>query len=333
MKLGCSYFGNRILRHLAQDMKTLANQGFNFIVHTFSEFDLMFHKGNMKDIVSVTHDAGHEVHLDPWGIGNVFGGEPFSNFAAQNIFTGCQELDDGKPAPFACPNNPLFRDYMKGWIDAVAQSGADFAFWDEPHFHNPAFLGGRPGRWGCRCSFCQKLYMESRSAPMPKEEADDVKAFKRECLREFVGKLTKWAHEAGLKNALCVPPHLGVNEVREHWSLYTDVPHLSILGTDPYWMWQKKPVAMVGEYAVELKKLCDEANLEPQLWIQNCRIEKGREDEIARAVELAWEAGIKNLATWGIEGCANESWITCDDPPKAWEILVDSFRKWGQSVK
>lgn len=327
MKLGCSYFGNRILRHVAQDMKTLANQGFNFIVHTFSEFDLMFHRGNMRDIVSVTHDAGHEAHLDPWGIGNVFGGEPFSNFAAQNIFTGCQELDDGKPAPFACPNNPLFRDYMKDWIVAVAESGADLVFWDEPHFHNPSFLGGRPGRWGCRCSFCQKLYEESRGASMPEQETEDVKAFKRECLREFVGKLTQWAWEAGLKNALCVPPHLGPSEVREHWSLYTDIPHLSILGTDPYWMWQKKPVDMVGEYAVALKDLCDETGLEPQIWIQTCKIVKGREAEIARAVELATEAGINNLAAWAFEGCAHESWLKCDDPEKSWKTLVDAFQK------
>ncbi len=327
MKLGCSYFGNRIVRHVAQDMRTLKDLDFTFVVHTFSEFDLMFHKDTMGEIVAATHEAGLEAHLDPWGLGKVFGGEPFSNFTNQNMFTACQVLDDGIPGPYACPNSPVFRDFVKEWIEAAAATGAEIAFWDEPHFHHPGFLGGRPGRWGCRCIHCQKLFEDSQGKPMPLLETEEVKAFKRECLCTFLAEVIRCSKESGMKNALCVAPHLGSSEVLEHWRTFARIPHLAILGTDPYWQWMGQPLQMVADYAAAVKTLCDENGLESQLWIQACKIVKGREEEVARAVDLALKAGIRNLAAWGFEGCAHESWIKCEDSPKTWTILINAFQK------
>ena len=327
MKLGCSYSGNRIVRHAAQDMRMLKELGFTFVVHTFSEFDLMFHRDTMREIVAVTHEAGLEAHIDPWGLGKVFGGEPFTNFAAHNMFTACQVLDDGNPAPFACPNSPLFRDFMKDWIAAARDSGADIAFWDEPHFYHWDFLGARPGRWGCRCSFCQKIFGEKNGNPMPREETEEVKIFKRECLREFLGLMTQWAKEAGLQNILCIPPYLEPSEVREYWLPYARLPQVSVLGTDPYWQWHEQPVQSVYDYAAAVKSLCDETGKEAQIWIQACKIPRGREEEVAQAVDLAFKAGIRNLAAWGFEACAHESWLKCEDSPKTWSILVNAFQK------
>jgi len=330
MKFGCSYFGNRIVRHVAEDMKLLKKQGFTFVVHTFSEFDLQFHKDNIGEIVEATHAAGLEAQLDPWGIGNVFGGEPFSNFAAQNMFTACQVLDDGSPAPFACPNSPVFRDFMREWIDAATKAGTKVIFWDEPHFFNPSFLGGVPGRWGCRCEHCKKLFEQAKGFPMPSTETDDVKVFKRETLYEFIDFLTRLASEKGLRNDLCVPAHVEASQAQTHWLPYAKIPRLSVLGTDPYWQWHEKPVQMVSDYSREVKKICDQTGLQPQIWIQVCRIKQGTEQEIRRAVNMAVEAGITNLAAWGFEGCANESWIRCDDPEKAWDVLIDSFQNAGE---
>lgn len=69
IRFGTSYFGNRMLRHVKTDMRELADQGFNYVLLTFSEFDLQFHRENMADMVRVAREAGLEVHLSPWGSG------------------------------------------------------------------------------------------------------------------------------------------------------------------------------------------------------------------------------------------------------------------------
>lgn len=326
-KIGCSYFANRMVRHVAEDMKMLARDGFNYVMHTMCEYDLTFHRGNLRDIVSVSHDAGHEVWIDPWGVGNVFGGEPFSNFAAQNLYEACQVLDDDRLVPLACPNAPLFKDYLEKWIEAAAETGADLAFWDEPHFHDPGFLGGIKGRWGCRCRFCKSKFEDRYNKSMPKDETDEVKELKIASLRELIVFLLETSTKAGLKNALCIPPGEKGEDPYERLSQYSCMPALDVLSTDPYWMWRDEPVEIVGDYSRALKKVCDECGLEGQIWIQACKIPAGREEEIARAVELAAESGIRNLAAWSFEATAHESWITCENPEKAWRITVDALNR------
>lgn len=328
MRIGTSYFANRIVRHVREDMNLLARQGFNLVVHTMSEYDLAFHTGQMKDIVDASHDAGLEVYIDPWGVGNVFGGEPFSNFVAQNSLEGCQILDDGKPGAFACPNNPMFHEFMRRWTEAALQTGAEYVFWDEPHYHNASFLGGRPGRWGCRCRHCQTKYEASHDgAPMPLQETDDVKSFKMDCLRDFLQMLMGWVAGAGRKNALCLAPHEAPDHVHDRWMRFASIPTVSVVGTDPYWLWHKQPVEIVADYSRAIRRLCEEVGKEPQIWIQVCKIPKGRETEVARAIELAAGEGIRNLAAWGFEACANESWLQCEDPETAWATAIQAFAK------
>ncbi len=332
MRLGTSYFGNRTLRHVAADMQRLARQGFNLVIHTMSEYDLAFHRGTLRDIVAATHDAGQQVYIDPWGVGNVFGGEPFSNFVAQHPLDGCQVLDDGSPGAFACPNNPLFRDFMRTWTEAAVGTGADFIFWDEPHYHNASFLGGKPGRWGCRCQYCQEKYEATRNEPMPAEETDDVKAFKMNALRDFLGTVMDWAAEMGCENALCLAPHDAPQHVYDRWMRFADLPNLAVVGTDPYWIWHNQPVQIVFEYARAVAALCGEVGCEPQIWIQAARIPAGREPEVAEAIDLAVQAGVRNLAAWGFEGCANESWLKCENPEKVWRVIVDSFQRLAREL-
>src|SRR3989304_1639984 len=89
MKLGASYFANRILRHVREDMKKMIDDGCNFVVHTMSEHDIIYHSGTMVDIVKASRDVGLEVFLDPWGVGRVFGGESFSTFV--KTYSNCRQ--------------------------------------------------------------------------------------------------------------------------------------------------------------------------------------------------------------------------------------------------
>ncbi len=327
MKFTCSYFGNRTVRHVAADMRSLARQGFTAVLHTFSEFDLMFHRGTMRDIVAATRDAGLEAQLDPWGVGKVFGGEPFSQFVTQHLADACQVLDDGGVAPLACPNAPAFRDYMRLWIEAAAETGAEVLFWDEPHFHSPAFLGGRPGRWGCRCEHCRERYERTHGAPMPRRETEDVLRFKTESLLDLLRMLLRASARAGRRNHLYLSPHIAPAEAPRAWRPFARLPHLETLGTGPYWQWMNFPIERVAEYARAVKEICGRAGLESQLWIQGCKIPRGCEGEIARAIDMACDAGIEHLAVWGFEGCACESWIACEDPPAAWRAVLRGFRR------
>jgi hypothetical protein len=52
ISVGASYFGNRILRHLATDIEDLAERGFTGVLHTFSEHGLARGAG-LRDLWTV----------------------------------------------------------------------------------------------------------------------------------------------------------------------------------------------------------------------------------------------------------------------------------------
>jgi len=329
MRIGVAYFGNRMVRHVAADMRRLAREGFNTVIHTFNENDMKFNHLTMKEIVEVSHEAGHEVYIDPWGVGQVFGGESFSLFAQLHPLDGCQRISDGKPGACACPNHPAFRDFMKQWIEAAAWTGADIAFWDEPHFYLSNWMIGRPDTWGCLCEYCRAAYEKKFGERMPKIETAQVKEFKSECLVEFLRFLLKTAHKAGLRNALCVLPYDEPEVARKKWLRFARLPHLEVFGTDPYWCFpnSKKTVEMVGDYSRLVQEVCEKTGREAQVWIQAFLIPEGREPEVGRAIDLAAGAGVKNLAVWGVDACLTLSYIRPANPAKVWREVTRGFRR------
>src|SRR5919201_6193418 len=130
MPIGVSYFGNRILRHVAADMDALAAAGFTGVLHTMSENDLAYYRGTLEAIVACSQAAGLEVQIGPWGVGRTFGGEAESRFVTMRP-DACQVLDDGRRVAAGCLNNPDYRAYCREWADAALELGADRVFWDE----------------------------------------------------------------------------------------------------------------------------------------------------------------------------------------------------------
>src|SRR5690625_1893637 len=124
MAIGVSYFGNRILRHVETDMKGLADDGYTGVLHTFSENDLAYYRTQMERIVAVSHNAGLEVQLGPWGLGGLFGGEAESIFATRYPDLG-QVFASGRRIGSPCPTRPEFRDYVRTWATAAVEAGAD----------------------------------------------------------------------------------------------------------------------------------------------------------------------------------------------------------------
>ena len=69
LRTGVAYHGNRLLRHVEEDMRDAIDHGFNLIVHMLSHNDWDRHRTVMKEIVGITHGLGLEAWLDNWGLG------------------------------------------------------------------------------------------------------------------------------------------------------------------------------------------------------------------------------------------------------------------------
>ncbi len=325
-KIGTSYFGNRILRHVAADMDQLVREGFTYVCHTYSENDMLFYHRTMKDIGRITREAGLEFYADPWGVGKVFGGEAFSNFIACNL--DClQVLSDGKPAGQACPMNPHFREFMIEWIEKALELGPDYIFWDEPHFSLSSWIGGRPGQWGCRCDVCKGHFHDRFGHEMPTQRTPEVNAYLEWGIRDFLAFVIGAVKERGGKNCLCLLPHdEGEEGAVTNWEEFAKIPGLDILSTDPYFELQKKPIGHVEKYGKVIHDLAAKYNIESELWYQGFRVDSGREHLQGEAIDIGAALGVSRMAVWGFDACDHMGWIRPDDPKKLWSVITERFQ-------
>ena len=325
MKLGCSYFGNRILKHARQDMQELVDMGCTYVVHTYNENDMMFYHQNMCEMVAMSQDMGLEVWIDPWGVGKVFGGESFSNFVMQN-HDACQMVSDGRAAGCACPNHPRFREFMREWTDHAVETGAEVLFWDEPHFYVVGWVGTRPNTWGCLCDACRKLFEERFNKPFPSERTPDLNKFQEDCITEFLTEIIAYGKQKGRKNALCVLPNKDPEHSTANFERMAAIPDLDIFGTDPYWVSFKKDLAeFVGGNSREVMELCAKYGREAHMWIQSFHITEGREQEVVEATKLMAECGVRSIANWGFDACKHISWIRPANPDLVWSKVKEAY--------
>lgn len=333
MKLGASYFGSRILRHVKEDMGTLVHDGCNFVVHTMSEHDVVYHDRNMVDIVTVSRDVGLEVFLDPWGVGRVFGGESFSAFvklfpeSRQRLSFTQGEMKVNK----ACLNASSFRDNMLKWIELAAHTGAEGVFWDEPHLYYGELsdlFGKKKVVWGCTCLTCKDLFREHYGYEMPTEFSEDVKEFRQNTVVNFIEFLSNASAKQGLKNSICVLPMLEPQYGLYQWEKIAKIENIDIFGSDPYWFCYEKEVeGFVGQISKEVVHLCERYHKEPQIWIQGFRVPEGRESEVSTAIGRAFDSGVRNMATWCFDAGACMSYISSDRPEIVWDTVSKKYRE------
>jgi hypothetical protein len=326
MSTGAAYFGSRIARHVAADMEELASLGFTGVLHTFSENDLRWYRGTMADLVRLSHDAGLEVQINPWGLGGMFGGEADTTFAATHP-EAAQVLGDGRRTPAACPNHPATRAFVREWIDAAVETGADRIFCDEPHWVHPEHFGMEEEAWGCRCETCRRLFAERfGGAEMPAEFTDEVRAFREDGLVDFIGAFVERVAELGSRAVVCLLPLTGGRHGITDWSRVAALPGLHTFGTDPYWKcFDAQAEPFVREYARRVKTLSAEHGVTPQLWIQGFRLDRDDLDDVRTAVRVAREEGIEDLWVWGYEACGHMSALAGEDPRALWSTLVEEM--------
>ncbi|MDI6760816.1 MAG: hypothetical protein QMD05_08310 [Candidatus Brocadiaceae bacterium] len=333
MKLGASYFGSRHQEHVRRDMEAMAEAGCNSVVHTLSEEDMTYYPETMAEVVRVSKEAGLEVFLDPWGVGRAFGGEAFSEFVSKNPH--CRQAitinGNGVGLGKACLNSQVFKDSMRDWIELAAGTGADGVFWDEPHLYYGELvpLFGKPQVvWACTCQTCQRLFLEEYRHEMPSDFNEEVKKFRQDTILRFIGSLCKAASGKGLRNALCIFPTLDPRYGVYEWEEAVKLEGLDVFGTDPYWLcFNKKMEDFVRDVSRTMVTLCAEHGREPQIWIQGFRVPAGREEEVGRAIKIAYGEGVRNIAVWSFQGSDCMSYLRSERPEVVWQKVSEAYRE------
>ena len=327
LKLGVSYYGNRIPWRVKEDLQDIRQAGCTYVVHTFSEEDLEFYQGAMAEIVGASHELKLEVWLDPWGVGQAFGGETYSSLIAKQLSLR-QVSSRGESLAIACPNQPAFQEYLLKWIKVAASLKADVLFWDEPHFFIYPEPEGDvlPALWACCCPACQAKFQKKFGQPLPNRMTPEVRAFKEESLVEVTRLLCDATLKEGLRSGVCLLPFENSSTVND-WNKVASLPSLHILGTDPYWKPHQKDVASyVGRFAKRVASLAKEFHKEGQLWILNFNIPKGEEAMIRVALEAGYAQGIRNFAAWSYYGAAYIH-LKSEDPSAVWNTLSQTYQE------
>ncbi|MBI4008325.1 MAG: hypothetical protein HY354_07480, partial [Planctomycetes bacterium] len=82
----------------------------------------------------------------------------------------------------------------------------------------------------------------------------------------------------------------------------------------------------VGTVSRQVIDLCKKYNKEAQIWIQGFRVPSGKENEVSEAIQTAYDAGIRNIATWSFEAGACMSYIKSERPSIVWEKVVEKYK-------
>ena len=323
MKTGISYFGVRNPNFVRIDMQIIASLGYSHVLHTFSEADLFYYPDTMAQIIRESAQIGLKVYVNPWGVGRVFGGEAFSEIAARHP-EAAQLNQDDQPVVAACPNSPIFREYMHKWIDTVCQMEIETVFWDEPHFY---FEKDNPQLWACRCKNCRKKFRRLYDHAMPVSLSERVQEFRQRSLVDFLEEMTERVKKWGKRNSLCLLPP-SFNDGINNWDDFAKLEHVDEIGTDPYWQKGESETDISRSYhaaSQQVMCLAEKHNKEAQMWIKNYHIQANNEETVAAATWAAFNEGIRNIFAWSYKGSEYMSWLASDDPEKVWEVQCDAF--------
>jgi N-acetylmuramic acid 6-phosphate etherase len=316
---GTSYFGVRILRHVRRDLADLAARGYTGVLHTFSENDLAYYRGTMRDIVAASHELGLTVQMCPWGLGRTFGGEAESRWVTFHP-EACQLLDDGRRVATGCLNQPAYRAFCREWADAALECGTDYVFWDEPHWTVPAHVGiDDDVRWACRCDACAERF----GGPLPAELTDEARLFREASLVDFLREMLAHVRGRGGRSTICLLPLTeGPHGIRD-WDAVASLPGLDVLATDPYWKnFEESAGSFVGRFSQLLAETAGRHGVGAQLWLPSFGLARDDIPDLVAAVDAARDAGIDDLWTWGYEACAHMTHLATPDAPAVWEAVT-----------
>ena len=340
LKTGAAYYGNRMLSHAITDMKDMARSNLDIVVHMLTHNDIERSFSVMKDICKATEAEGLEVWIDNWGIGGAPGDK--GHFLAYHP-EAHSYYGDGIMHPYQiCLNAPSYRQFVKDWVDRVAELGSKTIFWDEPLIPVQKINGTDDYYSCCTCPTCQKLFEDRFGKKMPPVMDKDVSKFRNDVLIDYHNFITEYSSSLGLKNVVCLMPYqlAGVTKQTEKEKLLNfdidsvcAMPNVDNIGTDPYWYSIKSDPEnpfSVYEYNYNTTKLCvgkaDQYGKDHNIWIQGYNAPAGREEEIIEATEGAYDAGARTILSWSYNGAESHSYRSAN-PMRTWTCTLEAFRR------
>lgn len=323
LKLGVAYHGNRMLKHVREDMLDIVNNNFNLVTHMFSHNDWDRHKTIMKEIVEISQEAGLEVWMDNWGLG----GPPGDKSHFMSYYPGAHQVySDGEVDPIrVCLNNSDFRRFTKEWIDVVDYTGAKSIFWDEPHLAGKDMIDGVPQKWTCRCDTCKKMFEEKYNMKMPEKATKEVLDFRIDSVVDYFREVTSYSKDKGMYNIVCVMLGASHGINLETIDRIASLDTLDNVGSDPYWLGQNdvNPYKFVHDATKKNLDICRKFKKDHNIWIQCFGTPREREEEIIYATDAAYDAGARTILAWGYRGSdAND--YRAKNPEMTWKVTSDA---------
>ena len=322
LRTGVAYHGNRILRHVEEDMTDICRHGMNLVVHMLSPNDWDRHLGVMKDMVAISESCGLEVWIDNWGIGGPPGDKShFLQYHPQ----AHQVYSDGSIDPVsACYNSEDFVQFTKDWLDAVREFGGKTVFWDEPRLKEKGT--GHSAEFTCRCDACQRLFEEQYGEPMPHTMTPELEKFRHWTLTHYFDRVTAYAKLLGMENVACV-----MLRTLAYTEGLRQLPHLDNFGIDPYWHPEnparyREPYRYVYTYTKEILAEVEKCGKQSHVWIQGYNIPAGYEDELISATDAAYDAGAKTILYWSYRGGEPNTYRS-DHCERVWQVIGEATQR------
>jgi len=243
----------------------------------------------------------------------------------------CQVLDDGRQVATGCLNNPVYRAFCKEWADAAIEAGADYVFWDEPHWTVPEHVGvDDPERWACVCRVCAELSGLDLSRGLTPE----VQQFRERSVVDFLGEVTAHVAARGGKNTICLLPLTEGPHGVSDWDSVAALPHLSVLATDPYWKnFAESAESFVGRFARLLAETAGRHDVEAQMWLPSFGLTRDDIPDLEAAVQATHAAGVDDVWTWGYEACGHMTHLATADSPLVWEAVTAALTGGGAATE
>ncbi|MEJ6951864.1 hypothetical protein [Natronospora cellulosivora (SeqCode)] len=324
MKIGYSYHGNTFFDHFKRDVEEMKKAGASYLVQTFSENNMEYNFDNFYNMNNYAQEMGLEVHMDPWSLAGIFGGEAYSRFLLENPQVW-QRNNQGEKLPLACLNHPDTVDFVRKWIDIVSQLSVDYIFWDEPHF----FIQVDPESpiWGCRCPVCQEKFFSENGYEIPEKKSNQIEQFKKDSIKSFLQEMITFSTKKEIKNGLCVLPPARDEDFSEYWrGLIRDLK-LDYFGTDPYWLgWKRSIEEMLVPLTITVTRLCQEFKIDSQIWLQGFKINDSKIDEWEKGIDTIIASKPDYLGVWSYRCCNSLSYLDYNNSNKLWEILKKKVR-------
>ena len=320
--LGVAYHGNRLLSHVESDMRDIADNRFNTVVHMFSHNDWDRHSKIMKEIFDISFAEGLDVWVDNWGLGGSPGDK--SHFLCYHP-EAHQYFSDGEMIPTSvCLNSEAYVAWTKEWIDLVYDCGGRKIFWDEPH------LKTTEDRFACGCPTCKKLFAERYGREMPVVPDADCYDFQEWSIVNYFKKVTAYSSLKGMYNSVCVMLRGGIGISLDNIGAFSSLDSLHNIGSDPYWVGLGLTGTDVYKYVYENAKrniaVADSCGKDHNIWVQGYNIPRGTEEDVVYATEAAYDAGARQIFVWGYRGSEGNNY-RAKQPSVTWRAACDGFER------